>query len=182
MHMQTLDDPPHSGTWRGLWLKRKAGWPHAGRSLWRKLRGGTTPSAADFAAGTRMSAAAEDHGVVVLYPEQAMSANVMLHGDEDTLVHPGNGEAIHSAPGQARSGRPAMRSVRATTLPRDGQRGFTRTVDVAADGVTRRELWMVRGAGHAWAGGSGVERHTDASGPDASREMLRFFLQHRRTV
>jgi poly(3-hydroxybutyrate) depolymerase len=38
---------------------------------------------------------------------------------------------------------------------------------------------MIHGAGHAWAGGSEHARYADADGPNASREMLRFLLQHR---
>ena len=62
----------------------------------------------------------------------------------------------------------------------EGRRGrrFTRTSQMR-DGVSQAELWMVHGAGHAWTGGSPEGTHTDAAGPDASREMMRFFLQQR---
>jgi poly(hydroxyalkanoate) depolymerase family esterase len=106
-------------------------------------------------------------------------ASIVFHGDEDTVVHPANGRAIHAAVSSAPAWMHPLGPLQATTDPIDGQRGFTRSVEFGQDGTTKRELWIVHGAGHAWAGGSKAERHTDASGPNASREMLRFFLQHR---
>jgi len=104
---------------------------------------------------------------------------IVFHGDKDTTVHPSNGQAIHAIAGSDAHTCFGGRSLNATTHPDAGQRGFTRSVQFGAGGVSNRELWVVHGAGHAWAGGSTAQRYTDALGPDASREMLRFFLQHR---
>jgi poly(hydroxyalkanoate) depolymerase family esterase len=97
--------------------------------------------------------------------------SIVFHGDQDTVVHPANATGVlqacagSAAGGQAQPGQA-------------GGRSYTRQVWVDATGAVRAELWLVRGAGHAWSGGSAQGSHTDPAGPDASREMLRFFLEH----
>jgi poly(3-hydroxybutyrate) depolymerase len=42
------------------------------------------------------------------------------------------------------------------------------------------EQWLVNGAGHNWFGGSSSGLYTEPRGPDATGEMLQFFLEHPR--
>jgi poly(3-hydroxybutyrate) depolymerase len=55
---------------------------------------------------------------------------------------------------------------------------YTRTMRLDAANREVVEQWVLHGAGHAWSGGSLAGSFTEPRGPDASREMIRFFLQH----
>jgi poly(hydroxyalkanoate) depolymerase family esterase len=103
---------------------------------------------------------------------------IVFHGDADPTVHPGNADAIVA---QARVGLGGAFQPTATVLrgQRSGGRSYRRTVHADRSGRPVLEQWTVHGAGHAWSGGSPAGSYTDAAGPDASRAMLRFFLQHR---
>lgn len=106
-------------------------------------------------------------------------ASIVFHGDEDAMVHPSNAEAIHAAPRIAQDQPLPVESLNVMIPASEGRRAYTRSVEFGPGGVPYRELWIVHGGGHAWAGGSEAVRLNDATGPDASREMMRFFLQHR---
>ena len=56
--------------------------------------------------------------------------------------------------------------------------GYTCTVQATEAGRPMLEQWVLHGVGHAWSGGSTNGSYTEPRGPDASREMMRFFLEH----
>lgn len=99
---------------------------------------------------------------------------IVFHGTEDRTVHPANGEAI--ALNRLGGAAPASRT---RTRGPDG-REYTRIVQPGPDGVPELEHWTVHGAGHAWSGGDSAGSFTDSKGPDASAEMVRFFLAQAR--
>ena len=88
---------------------------------------------------------------------------IVFHGDRDTTVHPSNGE--HTRTG----------TLERVEKGHANGRSYTRTTHLNAAGESVLEHWLVHGAGHAWSGGSTGGSFTDPRGPDASREMLRFF-------
>ena len=98
----------------------------------------------------------------------ATPPTIVFHGDADTTVNVVNAERVLAAAGV---------SARA-----DVQRGarHSRRIWVDAQGAERAEQWTIHGAGHAWSGGDRAGSYTDPGGPDASAEMLRFFLAHPR--
>lgn len=90
---------------------------------------------------------------------------IVFHGDGDRTVHPANGEAVA---GPSKAGESLDRGV-------SGGRGYARTVRAGRD-APAVEYWAVEGLGHAWSGGDAGGTYADPAGPDASREMVRFFL------
>jgi poly(3-hydroxybutyrate) depolymerase len=91
-------------------------------------------------------------------------------------VHPRNGDWVIQ-----QSKATPMPDLRTTVqhgrVP--GGHAYRRTLHADARGQTILEHWVIHGAGHAWSGGSPAGSYTDPQGPDATREFLRFFLEHR---
>jgi poly(hydroxyalkanoate) depolymerase family esterase len=107
---------------------------------------------------------------------------IVFHGDQDATVHPNNSlgvirQIIDGYSAQMPHGQGALSSSKETGEM--AGRGFTRQVHKGHGGRILAEHWTVNGVGHAWCGGNRRGSYTEASGPDASREMLRFFLRHR---
>jgi poly(hydroxyalkanoate) depolymerase family esterase len=116
------------------------------------------------------SALAAMHGRATPPPpamdQRSATPVIVFHGDSDRTVVPSNAQHIIAT----------HRLGSAST--RRGASGRDYTVTTYASDKTHAagESWLIQGAGHAWSGGDARGSHTDARGPDASREMLRFFL------
>jgi poly(hydroxyalkanoate) depolymerase family esterase len=108
---------------------------------------------------------------------------IVFHGDRDHTVQQKNGAQIvqqaqeaHNATGEDRMLRVSMQNGIAA-----GGRHFSRAVYTDAQGQARIENWTLHGAGHAWSGGHASGSFTDGTGPDASAEMVQFFMALKRT-
>lgn len=95
---------------------------------------------------------------------------IIFQGTEDGTVHPSNAAVILAAvvgedtvPTRTRKGAV-------------GGRDYVRRDYAGPDGAISVETWMIENAGHAWSGGRAGGSYTDTKGPDASAQMVRFFL------
>jgi poly(hydroxyalkanoate) depolymerase family esterase len=113
-------------------------------------------------------------------PERPAAARaiptIVFHGDQDATVDPRNGIAVvdQVIALAVDSHGPLQKTVqdRMTVNGRE----YTATIYRSRSRRPIVEYWELHGAGHAWSGGSSNGSFTDESGPDASAEMVRFFL------
>ncbi len=107
---------------------------------------------------------------------------IVFHGDRDRTIAPANADQlIASRIAAARGGTGGSAAMGEPATTRGGGNGahrHSRRVYSDADGTVVAEQWTVHGGAHAWFGGSPTGTHTDPRGPNASTEMLRFFLEH----
>ena len=94
---------------------------------------------------------------------------IVFNGSCDSTVHPVNGERIidglRGKGAEITSDREVEGRKVAHTVLQDGS------------GRSMAEHWFIHGTGHAWSGGDPAGSYTEAGGPDASRLMVRFFLE-----
>jgi poly(hydroxyalkanoate) depolymerase family esterase len=102
---------------------------------------------------------------------RARVRTIVFHGSADGLVHPSNAERVVA---QAAPEHRLQKS--ASQRMQVNGRSCTRTEIASADGSPVVEYWLIEGAGHTWSGGHPSGTYTDVSGPNASTEMVRFFL------
>ncbi|WP_310386050.1 PHB depolymerase family esterase [Roseateles sp.] len=103
---------------------------------------------------------------------------IVFHGDRDHTVQQSNSSLMVQQARDAHAAQPGEAELRVGTRfgVTAGGRRFSREVHTDAEGQARIENWTLHGAGHAWSGGHASGSYTDGAGPDASAEMVRFFL------
>lgn len=128
------------------------------------------------AANSLPSALAAMHkGSVAALPDRKAGSHapraVVFHGTVDKTVVSRNADQVVA---QFAGPTKLTAEIRDGRVP--GGLAYTIETYVDAEGTALIEKWLIEGAAHAWAGGSPTGTYTDPRGPDASREMLRFFL------
>lgn len=139
------------------------------------------PSA--FAAMQQGDAASMPRSDMASAPEgsRRIVPTIVFHGDQDATVHPRNGDDVIAQSRATTITTPELQTiVQHGRVP--GGHAYSRTLHVDSSGQTILEQWVIHGAGHAWSGGSSAGSYTDPRGPDAAREMLRFFFEHQHPI
>lgn len=96
---------------------------------------------------------------------------IIFHGTGDKTVHRSNSDAI-----ARRACGDAAQCIETTATGTTAGRSYTCTLAYGPDASALVEHWSIDGLGHAWSGGKPEGSYADTQGPDASAEMVRFFL------
>jgi poly(hydroxyalkanoate) depolymerase family esterase len=99
---------------------------------------------------------------------------IVFHGTADHTVSPSNARALMEDATRTHAGAEIMRRNFES-----GSREVAHLEITARDGTPQAEAWLVSGAGHHWSGGDPSGSYAKPDGPNASREMMRFFLGRR---
>ncbi|MCB5198459.1 PHB depolymerase family esterase [Loktanella sp. TSTF-M6] len=108
----------------------------------------------------------------LVLPAKGRARTIVFHGTGDTTVHPSNGQTIGSDLLTNMGGQ----TIQTETTGTCNGRSWTCETTTDTTGTPLLEHWTVEGLGHAWSGGQPAGTYTDAKGPDASGEMVRFFF------
>ena len=125
-------------------------------------------SASDVASAFAAMRGSRSPRVVSAKPDKPVVRTIVFHGASDPTVHPSNADRI-----SARWRRAAAPHAISKTQRGDG---YTRVI-LGPEKAPLFETWSVDNLGHAWSGGNSAGSFTDERGPDASAEMVRFFLE-----
>ncbi|MGF6660706.1 poly(hydroxyalkanoate) depolymerase family esterase [Paraburkholderia atlantica] len=132
------------------------------------------PSALAAMRGGKARSKARKPGGADIHDTQASQCPlIVFHGDADATVHPANANGLVH-------GFSSSDPIAARPSGANGQARKHTVRHMTSRAGVHAELWIIHGAPHAWAGGSSSGSYTDPSGPDASAEMVRFFLEHPR--
>ena len=95
---------------------------------------------------------------------------IIFQGSADGTVHPSNAQSLINGSANA-----SWQNIQQPLTNYNG-RDVAREIFEDENGSTRIEVWRIEGAGHAWSGGNASGSFADPKGPNASEEMVRFFL------
>jgi poly(hydroxyalkanoate) depolymerase family esterase len=105
---------------------------------------------------------------------------IVFHGDQDATVAPANAAGligrVLAAASPDRDPGALPPTVTGGQVP--GGHTYTRTCYQDPAGAALAECWIIHQGGHAWSGGVPHGSYTDARGPDASAQFIRFFGEH----
>lgn len=110
---------------------------------------------------------AADAVPTVLTKRSYPTRTIIFQGDADKTVHPGNARRIIGG---------LVDPHWAVAKQRGESNGQAFSKEVYRNSEHLVELWSIAGAGHAWSGGDPNGSYASPAGPDASAEIVRFFL------